>query len=120
VSSNISFTHKNYSTLLNAFKETHEEDNYLALSNNRLKDLNSRLENKVKQLEEELLNLKTDFESHEMIYNSSSCNCSNVAKESNCENCEIFQGKVNYLFKIVSKLSMVSQSRSRLERQSKV
>jgi len=42
VSSNISFTHKNYSTLLNAFKKTHEEANHLALSNNnRLKDLNS-------------------------------------------------------------------------------
>jgi len=52
------------------------------------------------------LNLKTDFECLEIIHNSSYCNCSNVAKESNCENCEILQGKVNYLIKIVSKLSM--------------
>jgi len=76
VSSNISLTHENYSTLLNAFKETHEEVNRLALSNNRLKALNSWLENRVKQLEEELLNLNIDFESLEMIYKSSSCNYS--------------------------------------------
>jgi len=89
VSSNISFTHENYSTLLNAFKETHEEANRLALSNNRVKGLNSWLENKVIQLEEELLNLKTDFESLEMIYNSSSCSCSEIVKVTNCKNCEV-------------------------------
>jgi len=32
------------------------------------------LENKVSQLEEELVNLKTDFECLEMIHNNS-CNC---------------------------------------------
>jgi len=48
VSSSIFFTHENYSTLLNAFKETREEANRLALSNNRLKGLNSWLENRVK------------------------------------------------------------------------
>jgi len=48
VSSSISFTHENYSTLLNAFKETHEEANQLALSNNKLKGLNNWLENGVK------------------------------------------------------------------------
>jgi len=58
VSSNISLTHENYSTLLNAFKETHEEVNRLTLSNNRLKGLNNWLEIKVIQLEEELSNLK--------------------------------------------------------------
>jgi len=106
VSSNISFTHDNYNTLLNAFKETHEEANCLAFSNNRLKGLNSWLENRVKQLEDELLNLNTDFESLEMIYKSSSCNCSENGKVTNCENCEVLQGKVNYLIKTVSKLSM--------------
>jgi len=106
VSSNISFTHENYSTLLNAFKETHEEANRLALSNNRLMGLNNWLENRVKQLEEELQNMKIDFESLYMIYKSSSCNCSKNGKVSNCENCKVLQGKVNYLIKIVSKLSM--------------
>jgi len=47
VSSNISLMHENYNTLLNSFKETHEEANWLALSNNRLKGLNNWLENKV-------------------------------------------------------------------------
>jgi len=37
VSYGISLTHKNYITLLNAFKETHKEANRLSLSNNRLK-----------------------------------------------------------------------------------
>ena len=106
VSSSISFTHENYSTLLNAFKETHEEANCLNLSNNRLKGLNSWLENRAKQLEEELQNMKIDFESLDMIYKSSSSNCSQNGKVTNCENCEVLQGKVNYLIKIVSKLSM--------------
>jgi len=106
VSSSISFTHENYSTSLNAFKETHEEANHLALSNNRLKGLNSWLENRVKQLVEELLNLKIDFESLEMIYESSSCSCSKKGKLTNFENCEVLQEKVNYLIKTASKLSM--------------
>jgi len=61
VSSSIFFTHENYNTLLKAFKETHEKANLLALSNNSLKGLNSWLVNRVKELEEELLNLNTDF-----------------------------------------------------------
>jgi len=100
VSSSISLTHENYSTLLNAFKETHEEANRLTLSNNRLKGLNSWLENRVRQLEEELLNLKTDFECLEMIYNNSSCSCSEVVKVTNCENCEVLNEKVKYLIKL--------------------
>jgi len=113
VSSNISFTYENYSTLLNAFKETHQATNHLALSYNRLKGLNNWLEgldnwleNRVKQLEEELQNMKTNFESLDMIYKSSSCNCYENGKVTNCENCEVLQGKVNYLIKTVSKLSM--------------
>jgi len=50
VSSNTSINFENYSQLLNAFKETHEEANKLALSNNRLKGLNVWLENRVKAL----------------------------------------------------------------------
>ena len=37
IESNASFNSTNYSTLLHAFQETHEEANRLALSNNRLK-----------------------------------------------------------------------------------
>jgi len=47
---------ENYSQLLKAFKETHEEANILALLNNRLNGLNNWLENRVKALEEELEN----------------------------------------------------------------
>ena len=54
VSSNISMNHENCSTLLQAFKETHEEANKLTLSNERLKGLNNKLENKINLLEEEL------------------------------------------------------------------
>ena len=61
MSSNIFLTRENYSTLLNAFKETCEEANRLALSNNRLKVLKNWLENKVSQLKEELMDLKIDF-----------------------------------------------------------
>jgi len=50
-----SFNSTNYSTLLHAFQETHEEASRLALSNNRLKGMNKWLETRVKQLEDELL-----------------------------------------------------------------
>jgi len=110
VSSRISFTHDNYSTLLNVFKETHEEANRLALSNNRVKGLNNWLENKVKHLEEELLNLKTDFESLDMIYKNSSCNCSENNKVKICETCGVLQKKVNYLPKTVSKFTVGTAS----------
>jgi len=68
VNSNISINSRNYSTLLQAFKDTHEEANRLALSNNRLKGLNNWLEGKVKELEEEMLILKIYFDHLEMIY----------------------------------------------------
>jgi len=53
---------ENYSQLLEAFKETHEEANRLALLNNRMKGLNNWLEKRVKALEEELEISKNDFE----------------------------------------------------------
>jgi len=62
VSSSTSINFENYSQLLDAFKETHEEANRLTLLNNRLKGLNNWLENRVKALEQELENLKNDFE----------------------------------------------------------
>ena len=53
VSSSNSSNSENYGQLLQAFQETHEEANRLALLNNRLKRMNSWLENKVKSQEEE-------------------------------------------------------------------
>jgi len=61
VSSCTSLNAENYSQLLQAFKETHEEANRLAFLNNRLKGLNNWLKNRVKALEEELENSKTDL-----------------------------------------------------------
>jgi len=61
VSSCTSLNAENYSQLLQAFKETHEEANRLSILNNQLKGLNNWLENRVKALEEELENSKTDF-----------------------------------------------------------
>ena len=101
VSSFASLSVENYSQLLQAFKETHEEANQLALSNNRLKGLNNWLENKVKTLEEELEKSKIDFENLEI-----NCkNFSHVRSSKVCENCKTLESKVHYLVKIVDKLS---------------
>jgi len=99
VSSSTSINFENYRQLLDAFKETHEEANRLALLNNRLKGLNNWLENRVKTLEEELNNSKSDFDILEMIYQNSSCKC---VYSSFCENCESLQKKVHYLLKTVN------------------
>ena len=58
VSSCASLNVENYSELLEAFQETHDEANRLVLSNNRLKELNSWLEKRVKALEEEVEKIK--------------------------------------------------------------
>jgi len=102
VSSSSSINVENYSQLLEAFNETYEEANRLALLNKLLKGLNNSLENRVKILEEELNNSKTDFENLEMIYQSSSCKC---VDSSFCENCESLQKKVHYLLKTMDKFS---------------
>jgi len=67
VNSSTSSNSENYSSLLQVFLETHEEANRLTLSNNRLKGLNNWLEGRVKELENELLTLKTDFDHLEKI-----------------------------------------------------
>jgi len=97
--SSISFNSANYSSLLQAFHETHEEANRLASSNNRLKTLNNWL-----KVEDEILELKTDFDHLEMIYKAFSSLDS--SQPVNCENCEALQNKVNYLITTASKLSM--------------
>jgi len=102
VCSNTSINFEDYSQLLDAFNETHEEANRLTLLNKRLKGLNNSLENIVKILEEELNNSKSDFENLEMIYQNSYCKC---VDSSFCENCESLQKKVHYLLKMVDKFS---------------
>ena len=102
VSSSSSINVENYSQLLEAFNETREEANRLALLNNRLKGLNNWLENRVRTLEEELNNSKTDFENLEMIYQNSSYKC---VDSSFCENCDSLQKKVHYLLKTMDKFS---------------
>ena len=90
-----------YSQLLQAFKETHEEANRLPLSNNRLKGLNNWLENRVKTLEEELEKSKIDFEKLEM-------HCKNsfhLSDSKICKNCKTLESKVHYLVRTVDKLS---------------
>ena len=73
----------------------------MALLNNRLKGLNNWLENRVKAIEEELENSKTDFENFEMLYKNSSCKCDSLV----CENCESLEKKVHYLVKTMDRLS---------------
>ena len=97
-SSCASLNAENYNQLLQAFQETHEEANRLALSNNRLKELNNWLEKRVKTLEEGLEKSKID--SKNLCKNSSHV-CDSLA----CENCENLEKKVLYLVRTVDKLS---------------
>ena len=101
VSSCASLNVENYSELLKAFQETHDEANRLVLSNNRLKDLNSWLEKSVKALEEELEKSKRDFKNLETHCKNSSYKCDTLISE----NCENLERKVHYLVSTVDKLS---------------
>jgi len=73
-----------------------------------LKSNNNWLKNRIKVLEEELNNSKTDFENLQMIYQNSSYKC----ESSSCKNCESFQKKFLYLVKMVDK---ISKGKSNLE-----
>jgi len=92
INSSTSFNSTNYSSLLQAFLETHEEANRLVLSNNRLKGLNNWLEGRIKELEDEILKLKINFDHLEMIYKAS--NEFDSSKPVNCENCDVLQRKL--------------------------
>jgi len=69
--SSLSSKDKNdYYQLLHDIEELYSEANKIAVMNNRLKGLNSWLENRVRQLESETIDLKTDIEHLEMIYSN--------------------------------------------------
>jgi len=67
MSSSFSIKGNNYYQLVEAFNETHEEANRLALSHNQLKGLNNWLENRVMSLEQELRKTMEDFEKLDLI-----------------------------------------------------
>ena len=91
--------------MLQAFFETHDEENILALANNRLKGLNNWLEKRVNSLEEGLENVKTDFDHLNMIFQSSNLE-GESSKLVKFENCEVLQAMVKYLGKTSSKLAL--------------
>ena len=101
VSSCASLNEQNYTELLEAFQETHDEANRLVLSNNRLKELNSWLEKRVKSLEDKIEKSKNVFKNLENHFKNSSCKCDTLI----CENCENLEKKVRYLVETVDKLS---------------
>jgi len=98
--SSTSVNSTNYNLLLGGFQETHEVAEKLARSNNRLKGKNNWLEARVKELEDEVLRMKTDLDHYKTSSNLDS------SKPAKCENCEILQKKVNYLITTASKLTM--------------
>jgi len=67
-----------------------------------LKGFNNWLENKVKTLEEELNNLKIDFQKLEIIYKNSSYKCVDLK---DCENYDSLQKNAHYLLKTMDKFS---------------
>jgi len=104
VNSSISLNQENYSTLLQAFFETHDETKRLALVNNGLKGLSNWLEKRDNSLEEEQETVKTNFEHLNMIFQSSNHE-DESSKPAMCENCEVLQAKVKYLMKTSLKLA---------------
>jgi len=66
--------------------------------------MNNWLEGRIKELEDEILKLKIDFDNLEIIYKASKDFDS--SKPINCENCDVLQRKVNYLITTASKVSM--------------
>ena len=66
-----------------------------------MKELNSWLEKRVKELEDEIEKSKKDFKNLQTHFKNSSCKCDTLI----CENCENLEKKVHYLVNIVDKLS---------------
>ena len=59
------------------------------------------MENRVKDLEEELSKTKEDFENLDLIYKNSSRSC----EIKSCKNCELLEKKICYLLKTLDKLT---------------
>ena len=104
--SSLSSKDKNeYYQFLHDFKELHSEANKIDVMNNRLKGLNSWLENRVSQLGSETIDVKTDFEHLEMIYsNSADCSEKQLARKP-CENCTTLKNQVKYLLKTYARFT---------------
>jgi len=102
--------HDNYNTLLQALKETHEEENRLTLSNNRLKGLNNWWRNKINSLQEELQYVKIDFEHLKMIYKVASYIEVVSCKPTKFENCKVLKDKIKYLIKIIARLTLGTEN----------
>ena len=83
---------------LKLFKKTHDEANRLVLSKNRLKELNSWLEKRVKSVEDEIKKSKNDLKNLENHFKNSFCKCDTLI----CENCEKLEKKVHYLVDTVT------------------
>ena len=92
--SDFSTDSKSYNELLIAFKETHDEENRLAVICNKVNRVNRVLEPKVKSLEEELHKAKTDLVSLELT-------CLHASIKT-CENCKKLEKQVEYLLKTLS------------------
>jgi len=96
--SNCSTDSKSYDQLLIAFKETHDKANRLVVICNKLRSANNLLEPKVKSLEKELHNAKTELVTLELM-------CLHASIKT-CENCKGLENKVEYLLKTLSKFTM--------------
>jgi len=87
--------------LLDVYNELHEEARKLQYSNNRHKGENRWLENRLKQLETENEELKTDLEN---IEKHKSFNCKkNVI---NCENCSKQLERIKYLMSTLTRFTL--------------
>ena len=73
--------------------------------NNRLKGLNSWLENRVSQLKSEIVDLKTDFEHLQIIYRNLVDYSEKQLAIKPCENSTTLKNQVKYLLKTCAKFT---------------
>lgn len=76
----------------------------LAVSNNRLKDINNWLGKTMNELENELINKKSNLKNLELIYRKSNCVCEKQLISKTCENCTIWKTTLNILLKFLQSL----------------
>jgi len=103
--SDLESTDESYETrfyqLLDVYNELHEEARKLQYSNNRHKGENRWLENRLKQLETENEELKTELEN---IEKHKSCNCKKSVI--NCENCSKQLERIKYLMSTLTRFTL--------------